>query len=95
MCAHIRPLKGRETLRTASSETHACVVPKHRMMVTHVHIWQVRGGVEYSFMSTSTDRSVALRYATTSQGHGGTQGMIYEIRMGMVGCEHGARPLFR
>ena len=46
----------------------------------------VRCGVEYSFMSTSTDRDVALQYATTLQGHdgGACSRLLFEVRMGMV-----------
>ncbi len=45
----------------------------------------VRGGVEYSFMSTSRDREVAMRYAQTKQEHAKTtKGMVYEVKMGMA-----------
>ena len=46
--------------------------------------YNVRGGVEYSFMSTSLSRDVAMKYATTSQGGDCTKGMVYEVQMGMV-----------
>jgi len=39
----------------------------------------VRGGVEFGFMSTTTDRSVAVAYAA-----GGKLGTVMECEMGMV-----------
>jgi len=39
----------------------------------------VRGGVEYAFTSTTTNREVALKYASTSK-----VGMVLEVQMGMV-----------
>ena len=45
----------------------------------------VRGGIEYGFSSTTTDKSQALSYATG--GGGGKQGeamTIFEMQMGMV-----------
>ena len=39
----------------------------------------VKGGVEAAFMSTTTDKRVAMQYA-----RGGKGGLLFEIRMGMV-----------
>ena len=39
----------------------------------------VRGGIEGAFMSTTTDRTVAMQYAA-----GGGKGIVFEIQMGMV-----------
>lgn len=39
----------------------------------------VRGGCEYGFLSTTTDREVAFSYA-----HGGRTGVIFEIQMGLI-----------
>ena len=41
--------------------------------------YNVRGGVEAAFMSTTTDRGVAARYAS-----GGGAGLIFELEQGMV-----------
>jgi NLR family CARD domain-containing protein 3 len=48
---------------------------------------EVRGGVDYAFMSTSLDPAVAMEYAK-----GGPRGsnMVFAIRMGMV--DRGALP---
>lgn len=40
----------------------------------------VRGGVEAAFMSTTTDREVAMSYAANAQ----TAGIVFEIQQGMV-----------
>ena len=40
----------------------------------------VRGGIDPSFMSTTTDRAVALAYASATSG----PGVVFEIRQGMV-----------
>ena len=40
----------------------------------------VRGGVEPAFMSTTTDRQVALRYAASGSG----SSLIFELEQGMV-----------
>ena len=42
----------------------------------------VRGGVERAFLSTTTERSVAMGYAAT--GGGATCGLVFEIQQGMV-----------
>ena len=41
----------------------------------------VRGGVERAFLSTTTDRSVAMGYAA---GEGANYGLVFEIQQGMV-----------
>ena len=41
--------------------------------------YNVCGGVEFAFTSTTTDREVAVRYASS-----GKVGMVFEIQMGMV-----------
>ena len=41
--------------------------------------WNVAGGVEFAFMSTTLDKSVALHYAAA-----GGAGLCFEIQMGMV-----------
>ena len=40
---------------------------------------QVKGGVEFAFTSTTTDKEVAQRYAQR-----GKVGMVIEVQMGMV-----------
>ena len=42
--------------------------------------FNVRGGVEYAFMSTTSDKKVAMEYAAGS----GKQGIVFEIQMGML-----------
>ena len=42
--------------------------------------FNVRGGVELAFMSTTRDREVALAYAGTSD----KAGLVFEIQMGML-----------
>jgi hypothetical protein len=42
-------------------------------------MYGVRGGVEFGFMSATTDRSVALHYASSSQ-----SGIVYEIQQTMT-----------
>ena len=42
--------------------------------------YNVRGGCEYGFLSTTTDRDVATDYAAS----GGKAGIVFEIQMGMV-----------
>ena len=39
----------------------------------------VRGGIEGAFMSTTTDRAVAMQYAAS-----GGSGLVFEIQMGMI-----------
>jgi hypothetical protein len=47
----------------------------------------VRGGIELAFMSTTTDREVALLYAQPHQD--GQCSMVFEIQMGMrLGCTY-------
>ena len=40
--------------------------------------WNVRGGVEFGFLSATTDRAVAMQYAS-----GRGSGIVYEIQQGM------------
>ena len=47
--------------------------------------WNVAGGVEFAFMSTTLDKEVALHY-----GGSGGAGLCFEIQMGMV--DRGASP---
>ena len=42
--------------------------------------FNVRGGVEFAFMSTTSDKKVAMEYAAGS----GKQGIVFEIQMGMI-----------
>ena len=42
--------------------------------------FNVRGGVEFAFMSTTTNKEVAMEYAGAS----GKQGIVFEIQMGML-----------
>lgn len=46
----------------------------------HANQHNVRGGCEYGFLSTTTDRNVATDYASG----GGKAGIVFEIQMGMV-----------
>ena len=63
----------------------------------------MRGGVEFGFLSTTTDRSVAMHYAASAAG------VVLEMQMGMVdrgadiswlsqypfehgGCTYGSNP---
>ena len=46
----------------------------------HANQHNVRGGCEYGFLSTTTDRHVATDYAAS----GGKAGIVFEIQMGMV-----------
>ena len=39
----------------------------------------VRGGIEGAFMSTTTDRAVAMQYAAS-----GGRGLVFEIQQGMI-----------
>ena len=41
----------------------------------------VKGGIEGAFMSTTTDRAVAMSYAA---GSGGRAGFVFEIQQGMI-----------
>ena len=43
----------------------------------------VRGGVEFSFLSTTLDRRVAMHYAATASADG-RAGVLFEIRQGLV-----------
>ena len=57
----------------------------------------VAGGVETAFMSTSTDKEVALSYATSAWAPD-SMGVIFEIQQGMVDrgyelCQRQAPPL--
>jgi hypothetical protein len=47
----------------------------------HVNEHGVRGGIEVAFMSTTTDRQVAMSYAANSSGEGS---LILEIHQGMI-----------
>ena len=53
---------------------------------TNENDFGVRGGVECGFMSTTTDRHVAIEYADGRQGAGATEaaGFLFEIQQGMV-----------
>jgi hypothetical protein len=42
------------------------------------NIFNVAGGIELAFMSTTTDKNVAMKYM------GGKTGAIFEIQMGMI-----------
>merc|ERR1712194_416920 len=44
------------------------------------NMYNVRGGVEYGFMSTTTDRDVALQYARS----GDEMSMVLQMQLGMV-----------
>ena len=44
----------------------------------------VRGGIEYGFSSTSTDKAQALEYATGGDRQEGDASTIFEMQMGMV-----------
>jgi hypothetical protein len=50
---------------------------------TQENAFHVRGGIETAFMSTTTDRAVALSYAQ-DRGGGGAPGLTIEIQQGMV-----------
>lgn len=41
--------------------------------------YNIRGGVEYAFMSTTLEKSVAMQYASS-----GAVGTVFEIQMGMI-----------
>ena len=41
----------------------------------------IRGGIEFSFMSVTTSREVAMTYAGNS---GSTTALIFEMQMGMI-----------
>jgi hypothetical protein len=44
----------------------------------------VRGGIEYGFSSTSTDKEQALAYAGANSRKDGDASTIFEMQMGMV-----------
>ena len=46
----------------------------------HADVYGVRGGIDPAFMSTTTDRNVALAYAGSSGG----PGVVFSIQQGMV-----------